>query len=165
VAATFAKSAQHVYGADWVGYGDPVSSVFSQEDLGILSRHLVPLESMIVTALGLQESVWGAKLAGHFGLASALPLLRAHLLTPRRFYGWEGPDYSTLEAYLEDNQFPYGMAYLEAVEALTGKPLDLAVRLTQAELDQLESLAKNRDSEFCYWALWMQRKLKIQASP
>lgn len=165
VATTFTKVAEHVYSTDWIGFDEQVADVFTSEELSTLARHLPSLQSMIETALGLQDSVWGAKLAGHFRMSKALPLLRYHFLTPRRCYGWEGPDYSKLQSYLADNQYQYSVAYLEAVEAIAGKPIAEAIALTESEAKEIQKHATNENSESYYWALWMQRKLNMKEMP
>ena len=165
VAETFTKTAQRVYSTDWVDFDYPIAKAFSDEEMAILADHLSSLQSMIYTALGLQDSVWGAKLAGHFGISETLPRLRHHFLTPRRCYGWEGPDYSKLESYLADHQFQYSVAYLEAIEAITEEDIAEAILLTESEVAEIQRLAGLEKSQHYHWALWMQRKLKIPAGP
>ncbi len=160
VAATFTKTAERVYSSDWIGFDQPIPDVFTERELDILARHLPSLQSMTETALGLQDSVWGAKLVGHFRIREALRLLRSQFLTPRRYYGWEGPDYSKLESYLADNQYQYSVAYLEAIEAITGQPIAVAISLSRSESEEIERHASNHNSEFYHWAWWMQGKLQ-----
>lgn len=165
VAATFTKAAAHVYSTDWIGFDEPVADLFTTDELATLARLLPSLQSMVEAALGLQDSVWGAKLAGHFRISQTLPLLRYHFLTPRRCYGWEGPDYSKLESYLADNQYQYSVAYLEAMEAIAGKPIAEAVALTESEAKEIQKHAANANSESYHWALWMQWKLNMKERP
>lgn len=165
VAAVFTKTAAYVYSQDFVGFEEPLSNAFSQTDLRILGDHRFSVESMIETALGLQDSIWGAKLAAHFRINKVLPLLRSHFMTPRRCYGWEGPDYTKLESYLADDQYVYSVAYLDAIETITGESVDKAIHLTQAEVQQIAKYAVNQSSDFYHWSLWMQRKLKITNRP
>ena len=119
VAETFAKAAVLIFDPDHVDCDKTVSEAFSAEELEILGSHRSKLESMIESALGRQESVWGAKLAGHYRLESLRSLLQSQFLAPRRCYGWEGPDYSRIESNLTDNQYPYSVVYLEALEAIS----------------------------------------------
>lgn len=165
VAGTFSKAAEYVFSNDWIGYDEPLTEAFSRGDLRILKEHLPHLQSMTETALGVQDSVWGAKLAGYYRMSKLLPLLRSKLLIPRPCYCWEGPDYSKPESYLADSQYQYSVAYLQSIEAITGKPLDKAVSLTQAEAKSIAEYARNENSEYHHWALWMQRKLGIMKEP
>ena len=163
--AAFRKTAQRVYDLAWDPYEERVSDAFTPAELDTLSRHLPSLQSMIETGLGLHDSVWGAKLAGHFRLDKTLPLLRSRFLTPRRCYGWEGPDYSKPESYLMDGQYQYSITYLEAIEAITGKTITTAINLTQAESEEIEKYAGDGSSQFHHWALWMQKKLEMKERP
>ncbi len=162
VAQVFAMTAIRVFDRDHADFDVPMEEVFSTHDLAILGENRDALVSMIEFALGRQDSVWGARLAGHFRVEKVLRLVRHHFLTPRRCYGWEGPDYSQLESFLADNQYQYSITYLEAIEAITGKPIADAIVLTPAESTRIEKHATNEKSVFYHWALWIQRKLNHQ---
>lgn len=162
VAHVFATTAIRVFDVAHADFDVPIEEVFSTHDLAILGENRDALVSMIEFALGWQDSVWGARLAGHFRIEKVLWLVRHHFLTPRRCYGWEGPDYSQLESFLTDNQYQYSITYLEAIEAITGKPIADAIVLTPAESARIEKHATNEKSVFYHWALWIQRKLNHQ---
>jgi len=164
IAATFSKAAVLVFDIDHIDYDKPIDEALSPEDLVVLERHLDALVPMMRSALNRQDSVWAAKLAGHFKPRSLLPLLRSHLLVPRRCYGWEGPDYSKLESYLMDSQFQYSTAYLQAIEQITGESVCDAVVVSPDELALIQRHAANESSKHYHWALWIQRKLGIQES-
>ena len=161
VAHVFATTAIRVFDTDHADYDVPIEKVFSTQDLAILGENRDALVLMIESALR-QDSVWGARLAGHFRVEKVLWLIRYHFLTPRRCYGWEGPDYSQLESFLTDNQYQYSITYLEAIEAITGKPIAEAIVLTPAESTRIENYATNEKSRFYHWGLWIQRKLNHQ---
>jgi hypothetical protein len=165
VAAVFTKTAAFVYSTDFVGFDEQLSDAFSQTDLRVLGDQRSSVEHMVETALGLQDSVWGAKLAAEFRISKVLPLLRSHFMTPRRCYGWEGPDYTQLESHLTDDQYVYSVAYLDAIETITGESVDKAIHLTPPEVEQITEYASNQNSEFYHWSLWMLRKLKITNRP
>ncbi len=165
VAAVFTKTAAYVHSQDFVGFDGPLTNDFSAKDLRILRNHRSSLESMIHGALGVQDSVWGAKLAGHFGINKVLPSLRHHFLIPRHCYGWEGPDYSEMESYLTDDQFVYSIAYLEAIETLAGKPVSEAIVLAPHEIEAIRKYQRLPKSEYFHWSLWMQRKLEMKERP
>ena len=161
VAEAFTKAARNVYSTDWIYFDIPLDRLYSDDELAILGDHLPSLQSLIESALERQDSVSGAKLAGHFNMSELLPLLRRHFLTPRHCYGWEGPDYSKLESYLADHQYQYSVGYLEAIEAITGEDIAAAVVITESEVREIERLASLEKSPYYHWALWIQRKLKI----
>lgn len=165
VAATFAKAAAYAYSPDFIGRD--VEETFTRDEVRVLKQHLPALQSMIETTLGLQDSAGGARLAAHFSLANTniLRLIRCHILEPRNCYGWEGPDYSIPENYLTDNQYPYSIQYLDAMESLAGKPIWQTITLQPRELQMIQGYASNEVSEFHHWALWMQRKLRIKERP
>ena len=158
VAHVFATTATRVFDADHADFDLPIEEAFSTHELAILGENREALVSMIESALGW-DSVWGARLAGHFRVEKVLWLVRYHFLKPRRCYGWEGPDYSQLESFLTDNQYQYSITYLEAIEAITGKSIADAIVLTPAESTQIEKHATNEKSVFYHWGLWIQRKL------
>ena len=162
VAHVFATAAIRVFDVDHADFDIPIEEVFSRHDLAILGENRDALVSMIEFALGRQDSVWGARLAGHFRVEKVLWLVRNHFLTPRRCYGYEGRDYSQLESFLTDNQYQYSITYLETIEAITGKPIADAIVLTSVESARVENHATNEKSVFYHWALWIQRKLNDQ---
>lgn len=163
VAEVYTKAASYVYSQDFAVY--PVEKWFTREELRVLRQHLPATESMVTEALGLQDSVGGARLALYFGITNAVPLLRSHLLNPRPCYGWEGPDYSDPENYLTDNQYPYSIEYLDAMESLTGKPMSETMNLRSHEAEGIRAWTKDPGSEFYNWAIWMQRKLGMTMKP
>ncbi len=164
VAQVFATTAIRVFDVDHADFDVPIEEAFSTHDLAVLGDNREALVSMIESALGWQDSVWGARLAGHFRVEKVLWLVRYHFLTPRRCYGWEGPDYSQLESFLTDNQYQYSITYVQAIEAITGKPIAGAIVLTPAESTRIEKHATNEKSVFYHWALWIQRKLNHQTA-
>ena len=168
-AAAFVKAAEYVYSRDFTGpdLDKPVEEHFSCEELRVLEQHRPALQSLIETALKLQDSVGGAKLAAHLTLTGTnMPrLIRQRILEPRHCYGWEGYNYDDLESYLADNQYPYSIEYLNAMRALAGKPVRQAISLQPDELRMLQEYAGNEDSEFHHWALWMLRKLSMTERP
>ena len=162
VGQVFAMTAIRVFDRDHADFDIRIEEAFSTRELVILGENREAFVSMIECALGWQDSVWGARLAGEFRVERVLWLVRNHFLTPRRCYGWEGPDYSELESFLTDNQYQYSITYLEAIEAITGKPIAEAIVLTVAESERIEKHATNEKSAFHHWGLWIQRKLNHQ---
>lgn len=166
VADAISKCALKVFSIDWIGYDEALTNEFSSAELAVLQNNRSNVAAMVQLALEQrQDSVWGAKLAADLGLVSLLPLLHDRFLEPKHCYGWEGPDYSNIESYLSDCQFQYSMAYLEAIEKITGKPIHQVVAPTKDEMIGIANLAANKDSDFYHWALWIQRKLRIKKEP
>lgn len=165
VAATLINAAVCIFNTDNADYDASVGEAFSEAELEVLRRHLPRVVHMIESALNCHDSVWGAKIAGHFGVKELLPSLRWHFFTPRRCYGWEGPDYSNIENYLTDDQYQYSLVYLEAIQQITGRSIDQAVPPDASESAVIARYAGMEKSEFYHWALWMKRKLRIEDGP
>ena len=159
VAEAFSKAAAYIYYSSFEV--EPVERAFSPKELKILDEHLEPLNRMIRDALGRQHSVGGAALTAYFGIEANLDLLRWQLLNPGRTYGWEGPDYSLEESYLDDGQYVYHSQYLKAIETLTGKPVAETIHLDEREREEILRLTRIPDAESHYWAIWISRKLNL----
>ena len=157
VAATFSKTANLMFSTDYF-VGEKVTTEFSPSELSVLQNHLNQLTPLVDAALANPESVWGARIAGHFKLKQFLPSLRAHLLEPHRCYGWEGPDPSDPESSLLDMQFMYSIVYLEETERITGKPIGETIKRSAEEKRMLATLVANPGSEYHFWAIWLERK-------
>ena len=162
VAASVSKAALCIFDTDFIDYDVPVGTAFSETEIAVLRGRLCYVVPMIERALGREDSVWGAKLAAHFGIKELLPLLRSHFFTPKRCYGWEGPDYSNPESYLLDEQYMYSLTYLEAIQKIAGKSINEAMRPDAQESALIVRHARDERSEFHHGAIWMMRKLKIE---
>lgn len=152
---------------DWTDAFNNIQDVFSQAELNILRNHMPEIEKMLQAALKYPESVWAAKFAQNFHVQTVMPQLRTRLFDPKAVYGWEGPDYSKLISYLDDAQFKDAPVYIEAMEAIAGKPIYQIVTPNATELAAINNLAANYASEFYFWAIWIKIKLQIntQAAP
>ncbi|NTW51639.1 MAG: hypothetical protein HGB22_03525 [Chlorobiaceae bacterium] len=100
---------------------------------------------------------------------SAVPIIKKKLIGCESIYGWEGPDYSKIETWLVDAQYPYQMACINAIEYITHKPVGQSISLTKKERSDLIARAKkcrtkNIDKadfmRYCS-AYWLLGKLKI----
>jgi hypothetical protein len=107
--------------------------------LHLIVKYKMELEPMIIERLDSSYS-W-VYLAAYLRLPSAVPVLKQHLIYNEAFYGWEGGDYTQIERYLEDPQYPYQMADLRAIELITGKPVHEAIDLSEKEHDYLKALS------------------------
>lgn len=159
VANTFARAANYIFFTDFSI--DSVLETFSDHELRILGEHADALNSMIRTALGWQDSVGGALLMAHFGLAENFDYLRWHLLEPGRTYGWEGIHRNDEERYYADGQYVYHSQYLAAIEELMGAPLHEVIELTEREKQRISDLVADPDHESHHWAIWISRKLQL----
>lgn len=81
-------------------------------------------------------------LAAFLKYESAIPKIKSRLLVCHEFYGWEGPDYSKIESYLNDDyQYCYQMAYISAIEYISSKPISEAIILSNQEYNALKGKA------------------------
>ena len=147
-------------------------SLFTAAEIQFLHEHIGDVAQYVNERLRA-GSVGAAWIAGYFRIESSLPLLRRSLLTDRYFYGWEGPDYDDERSYLDDSQYTHHLAYIAAIEAITGKSLRESIALTPSETEKLKAEATvdfaRRDVDpdkvqrgLC--ARWLLSKLAPQAS-
>lgn len=163
---------------DAVGIGatpdpDRLLLVLSEAEVARLARERTAVEDRLMAALAPNSEGYYAKYGAAYLLADlkcrrALPVLRQALLKDRYFYGWEGPDYSTTEAYADDTQYSHHLAYITAIERISGKPIAAAVALTDAERRALEAeaaRAKPTPEDTAPWvAKWLLAKLSPAAA-
>jgi hypothetical protein len=159
VANAFARAADYIFYPNFEAAS--VLESFSDAELEIFRENSDALNSMIRAALGWQESVGGAKLMAHLGLAENFDYLRWHMLEPGRTYGWEGIYTSDEERYYADGQYVYHSQYLAAIEELMGAPLHEVIALTERERQRIEDLIADPGHESHHWAIWMSRKLQL----
>lgn len=147
-----------------------VRETFSPDQLRVMHREVDTLEDEVNRRLldGDHSAAW---IAAYFRIESSLPYLRNGLLAERSFYGWEGPDYTQEQAWLQDQQYPRQMGYITAIEAITGKPIDQAIVLDKTERENLIKEASIDDIDWRTNALsyertmcakWMLQKLGIE---
>ena len=118
----------------------PLHDVFNREQLAWLQVHRHQL-SDAVNAEIRGHSTLAIQMAVYLRLETAIPVLREKLLTLRSIYGWEGPDYSTEEAWMLDSQYPYHSIYIWAIQGIAQAPVAEVVKLTDAERSALEEKA------------------------
>ena len=159
VANTFARAASYIFFTDFAIAS--VLETFSDHELRILGEHASALNSMIRTALGWQESIGGAMLMAHFGLAENFDYLRSHMLEPGRRYGWEGTYSNDEERFYADGQYVYHSQYLAAIEELMGAPLHEVIELTEREKQRIDELVADPGHESHHWAIWIGRQLQL----
>lgn len=108
-------------------------------------------------------------LATYLRYDSAVPAIKKSLLKCDSFYMWEGGyDYSGIDTYLSEMQYPLQMAYISAIEYITSQSIENAVSLTLQEYHALKIRADkcnsaNIDSvDFGHYcsARWLLEKLK-----
>ncbi len=106
----------------------------------LIKKYRTELEPFVLQYLDSGDC-W-VYLAAFLKYESALPKLKQLLLNCDNFYGWEGGDYSTIDRYLDDEQYCYQMAYVSSIEYISGKSLYKAITLTDAERKKLSGKAK-----------------------
>jgi hypothetical protein len=155
-------------------YADPPTADYEDVRKGIfafqidsakremIKKYRDELEPLIVQRID-SGYAW-VYLAAYLRYQSAIPKLKNELLKCNHFYGWEGGDYQKIERYLDDEQYCYQMAYISAIEYISGKPVSKAITLTYEENAALKTKADkcfecNKDAlAFCY-ARWLLNKL------
>lgn len=145
---------------------ESAADAFSTADLALMREQIAAVSPVVLRAL--KDGNHGyAHLALALGLAEAVPQMRENLLGDRYFYGWEGPDYSTEEAYLRDEQHTHHLVYIKAISGLTGRPIAEAVELTENEVRALESEGRkasldpdNVQKERYFCAKWLLIRLR-----
>ena len=115
----------------------PVDEHFSPKELNWFENNKNAAEN-IITKYVDRGSTSAILLAGYLRLNSALKPLRRQLLKLRSTYGWEGPDYSKEEAWLNSGQYPYHEIYIDAIERITQKPIHESIKLTPYEYNSLQ---------------------------
>ena len=137
-----------------------------EAQIRLIVRHKNKLEPLIVAQIE-NDYCW-LYLSAFLRYEAAVPIIKKKLLETQSIYGWEGPDYSKVETYLTDAQYPYQMACINAIEYITGKPVSKSIRLTNKEQHDLNARARkctatNIDkadfTRYCS-ALWLLGKLK-----
>ncbi len=155
-------------------YADPSTSDYEDVKKGIflfqidsfeiekIKKYKSELEPFIIQRIDSGYS-W-IYLASYLHYESAVPKIKDRLLKCDKFYGWEGGDYQKIERYLDDEQYCYQMAYITAIEYITGKPISKAITLTDKENAYLKNKADkciecNKDAQAFCWARWLLDKL------
>ncbi|MEM8982144.1 MAG: hypothetical protein AAGC71_03905 [Pseudomonadota bacterium] len=154
-----AKAAGRIYNTDFV-WENPEREFF-EDELAHLAARTDALEAMICDALTVGHSVLGAELLVYYKLDGCIEPLRARLLEPGRFYGWEGTA-GLPNNHLHDNQYPYHHRYFGALEALFDpRKLREGLALSQNETRELRMMAADPSSEHYEWAQWLLYRLNI----
>ena len=118
----------------------PLHDVFSLEQLAWLQVHRHQL-SDAVNAEIRGHSTLAIQMAVYLRLETAIPVLRERLLKLRSNYGWEGPDYSTEEAFMSEYQYPYHRIYIWAIQGIAQVPVAAVIKLTDVERGALQEKA------------------------
>ena len=116
---------------------------FDSKELDKLARFTTQLNLMIRDALGRGDSICGAYFTEYFGLEQNLDLLRAQVLTPDRFYGWEGEYELGDDPEFSGDQYVYDSKYISVIESLTGGPIERFMTLTSQEKTQILQIAND----------------------
>ncbi len=156
-------------------YADPPTSDYNDVKKGVfhfqidsieiekIRKYRKELEPLILEQIRSGYS-W-VYLAAYLHYENAVPKIKDELLKCDKFYGWEGGDYSGINRYLNDEQYCYQLAYISAIEYITGKPISKAITLTNQEISYLKGKAekcnesnKQNLAEVCY-GKWLLEKL------
>ncbi len=104
-----------------------------RDDRTFLDRHHGEVVPFMQEQLRKNGSASAALILGYFKDDASLPTLRKLFVESDGFYGWE----STIPDELYYNQFPRHHCYEEAIEHISGQPIEEALVLTQTQISQL----------------------------
>jgi len=102
---------------------------WDQDDQAFLLEHREMVIEALRPRLVDEGSSLAALLLGLLRDEQAVEPLRRHFIETVEFYGWE----TSYPDELDHGQFPRHHAYEQALEAITGQPLDVALRLSDEE--------------------------------
>lgn len=74
-----------------------------------------------------------ALILGYLKAKEALPMLRRAFIYDSYFYGWEGSKET------DENNYTHHYCYEEAIEYITGKPIEKYIKLTKEEIRDLRN--------------------------
>ena len=118
----------------------PLHDVFNLKQLTWLQVHRHQLSDAINAEIR-GDSTLAIQMAVYLRMETAIGVLREKSLTLRSPYMWEGPDYSTEEPFMSENQYPYHCIYIWAIVGIAQAPLSEVIKLTDAERATLEAKA------------------------
>jgi hypothetical protein len=121
----------------------------SKDKIKILDEYRDKLRPFIMKNINENDS-W-VYLATYFKYKELVPILKEKIVKCDKFYGWEGPDYSKIETYLNDAMYPHQSAYIEAIKYITKKSIEDSLSLSETELSEIKKKAAlcvstNKDS-------------------
>ena len=102
------------------------------DDRLFLEKHRSQVVDIMLVRLRDQGSTVAALLLGYFKEPKALPDLQKWFIESDSFYGWEGAWNE-----LGYHQFPLHHCYEEAINHITGKPINEVIKLTDEQVRQL----------------------------
>ena len=110
-----------------------------QDKIILLNKYKNELEPFIMKNIELHDS-W-VYLATYFEYKALIPKLKTMILKCDKFHGFEGPDYSKIETFLNSEMYPHQNAYIEAIKYITKKSAKEALNLSETELKEMKSKA------------------------
>lgn len=118
----------------------PLHDVFNLDQLAWLQVHRHQLSDAVNVEIR-GGSTLAIQMSVYLRLETAIPVLRERLLKLRSNYGWEGPNYSTEEAFMSEYQYPYHRIYIWAIQGIAQAPVTAVVKLTPIERQYLNRRA------------------------
>jgi len=120
-----------------------------KDKIVLLDKYKEKLEPFIMK--NIDESDSWVYLATYFQYKAMIPKLKTLILKCDKFHGWEGPDYSKVETFLQKEMYPHQNAYIEAIKYITKKSAKDALNLSEAELKEMKTkaslcVATNKDT-------------------
>jgi len=112
----------------------------NKDKIKLLDKYRKQLKPFIMK--NIDESDSWVYLATYFQYKELVPVLKKKIVKCDKFYGWEGPDYSKVETFLNEAMYPHQNAYIEAIKYITQKTVKEALNLNEKELNIIKKKAE-----------------------
>jgi hypothetical protein len=140
-----------------LGSADSNERLADEEDLTLLEAHKDEVAELALAVMERQRPAWAALVLGHLKDSRALPLLRRGFLEVGDRYGWE----TSRPCPLERGEHPLRWAYEQAIEHITGRPIESFIKLTTPEI---WSCSRKDDGLYVLYRLKPEAALEMAAS-
>ena len=151
-------------------YEDFKNNKFAFRDSTIVSQLIQYKDSVKPYLLQKMDTcVSVVYLVAFLKIKEALPKLRHLVLIETNIYGWEGPDYTKMESFIEDAQYCKQLMYMAVIEHIAGIKLKVS-DFSKQELKFIKNQAKNCKPSYyegantenpCYYE-WLKGILKLK---
>lgn len=120
-----------------------LSMWFSRKGQNVLEKNKKEIVPILMKRLRDFDNS-AALILGYLRAEEALPLLRRAFINDDYFYGWEGFEVS------DERHYIHHYCYEEAIEYLTGMPIEIYIKLSADELKNLRERKKRGEKAAAY---------------
>lgn len=120
-----------------------LSDWFSGRERKVLEKKREEIVAILVRRLKNFDNS-AALVLGYLRVEDALPLLRNAFINDDYFYGWEGSEVS------DKRNYTHHYCYEEAIEYITGMPVEIYIKLSADELKNLRERKKRGEEAAAY---------------